>query len=267
MGQSVVKRGSGTASGERDGGAASGLTPPWAASSCLGWAAVPTGSCAPSFLTWAPPPAPSLPGPSCCPCGAPAPDPEGGRDPPALLCYLSFAAGVPPAALETPVLQELGKEGGRPDHRMEISKRPRCFYSEFPILSELPKGRRMLFSLKCLLLKAHFQPGASELLEGSCVSQTAVVWALGCRSGQWSQRDRQVRTGVGRALSRRMRPRVSVSGFLPEWHRPQEPGPRMAQTHGHGSRAQTSAQGPQPQRHGHSEPDSFLRWGLPCAPG
>lgn len=37
----------------------------------------------------------------------------------------------------------------------------------------------MLFSLKCLLLKAHFLPGAPELLEGSCVPQAAVFLGTG----------------------------------------------------------------------------------------
>lgn len=41
-----------------------------------------------------------------------------------------------------------------------------------------------------------------------------------------------------------------------EWRQPQEPGPGMVRTHGDGSLAQTSAQGPQPH-HGHSELDSF----------
>lgn len=158
-----------------------------------------------------------------------------------------------------------GKKAAGLTHRREISKR--LHYSEFPILSELPKRKRMLFSLKCLLLKSHFQPGASELLEGSCVSQAAVFWALGCRAGRGSQQDRQVRLWVGRAFSRRRCLHVSMPGFLQEGQRPQEPGPGMVRTHGDRSYAQTSAQGTQPQRHGHSELDGFLRWGILCAPG
>lgn len=41
-----------------DRGAASGLTLPWAASSCLGWAAVLTQVLGPGLLTWTLPPAP-----------------------------------------------------------------------------------------------------------------------------------------------------------------------------------------------------------------
>ena len=71
-------------------------------------------SCVPGFRTWALPPGPPGAPPAARAKHLP-PAPEGGRVPPALLCYLSFAAGVPPAGLEILVFQEPRKEGSRPD--------------------------------------------------------------------------------------------------------------------------------------------------------